>query len=374
MTGFSYLIADLVSDRTLEELPLECSGFTSKLKGYGDLRAKLDLTVEGAAQLDLPGLLAFGQRSLYVLRDGQVVWGGILWRGSRSPGANAVELHAMEFESYWDRRLLLADYRPLQVDQLDIARWLVEQTGPLHVGLPAGLSGVRRDRDYRARDLPVIGKILGELADCEDGFDFNVVTVADASGARDRLLQFGYPRLGRPQATSNLVFEGSVLQWGDDWDAFASVTQQHEQGARIGEGDAAAPLWAVATDDNGLARGLPMLQDVNGSHSTVLVQSTLDSYARADLAAAPVPITTHTVSVDADGGGMTSYSGEPSDPVLGSYVVGDEARFEISDGWYSAQADGSPGLSIVRRILEITVHPADHTVSLVIGPAFGSSS
>ena len=371
MTGFTYLIADLASDRTLEELPLECSGFTSKLKGYGDLRAKLDLGMEGVEQLDLPGLLAFGQRSLYVLRDGQVVWGGILWRGSRSPGARAVELHAMEFESYWDRRLLLGDYRPVQVDQLSIARALVAQSAPMHFGVSGILSGVLRDRAYRVRDLPVVGKVLSELADCEGGFDYNVLTLTDAGGARTRLLRFGYPRLGRPQAETNLVFEGSILQWGDDWDAFASVTQQHEHGAQVGEGDAAAPLWAVATDTDGLARGLPMLQDVNGSHSTVLVQSTLDAYARADLAAGPVPVTTHTVSVDADGGGTDEQV--PPDPVLGTYTVGDEARFEISDEWYSAQSDGSPGLSIVRRILEITVHPADRTVSLVIGPPFGGA-
>ena len=373
MSGFTYLIADLDSDRTLEELPLECSGFTSKLKGAGDLRAKLDLGVEGVGQLDLPSLLAFGQRSIYVLREGQVVWGGILWRGARSPGAPGVELHAMEFESYWDRRLLLGVYRPVQVDQLEIARALVAQSAPLHFGVSGILSGVLRDRAYRVRDLPVVGKVLRELADCEDGFDFNVITTADAGGARTRLLRFGYPRLGRPQAVNNLVFEGSILQWGDDWDAFASVTQQHEHGAQIGEGDSAAPLWAVATDDAGLARGLPLLQDVNSSHSTVLVQSTLDQYARTDLAAFPVPVTTHTVSVDGDGAGIGSYGDIPSDPVLGTYVVGDEARFEITDDWYRAKADGSPGLSIVQRILEITVHPADHTVSLVVGPAFGSA-
>lgn len=369
MTGFTYLLADLASDRTLEELPLECSAFTSKLKGAGDLRATLDLAVEGVEHLNLPSLLAFGQRSLYVLRDGEVVWGGILWRGSRRAGVREVELHAMEFESYWDRRLFLGDYRPVQVDQLTIARALVAQSAPLHFAVSGALSGVLRDGDYRVRDLPVIGKVLADLASSEGGFDYTVSTTADAGGERTRLLRFGYPRLGRPASVNGLVFEGAVLGWGDDWDAFGSVTEQHEHGGRVGEGDGAAPLWAVASDTEGLARGLPLLQDVNSDHSTVLTQSTLDSYARADLAAAPVPVTTHTVTVAADGCGGDDEV--PSDPVLGSYEVGDEALFEITDDWHTAQPDGSPGLSVVQRILEITVHPADRTVDLVVGPPFG---
>lgn len=359
---YVYLLTDLATDEPLEELPLDCQSFERKIKGSGDLRATLDLSIDEVRVLDLPSLLAFGRRALYVLRDDEVVWGGILWRGTRSQSDNKISLQAVEFESYFDRRLWDDDYQPVQVDQLDIARTLTSlAAGSLGLVVEQQQSGVLRDSstDYLRKDRHTVGEVLANLADLEGGFDYLIDTVSDGA-TRQRLLRFGYPRLGRTADVSELVFEspGSITEWTDDYDALGSVTRQYELGGQVGEGDAAVPLQALAVDVATEVAGALPLEAVSTEHSTVTEQATLDGWARTDLAAAPLPVATFTATVRGD-----------ADPQIGTYIPGDEARFEVTDDWWRARPDGSPGLQVVLRILALSVNPSTDLVTLTLGPA-----
>lgn len=362
---YTYEIADLSSDVTLDQLPLDVGTFEATLKGAGTCNATLALRQPSLRALDLPSLLAFGQRVLHIVRGGETVWSGLLWRGSRTRSTHQVQLQFTELESYLTRRLWTVDYTPTQTDQLDIARRLTAgAVGPLRLGVEQQRSGVLRDRltEYRGADLHTVGELLSNLADCEQGFDYEIRTVG-VGASRSRLLRFGYPRLGRPAGESGLVFQGSVLDWTDEWDAFSSVTEQWEQGASVGEGDLAAPMLAVAVNSAALNRGEPLLQQASQTHSTVTVQATLDTWARTDLAAAPLPVVTYTAVVRAG-----------ADPTLGSYSCGDEATFVLSrDDWYPDGPQRQPGLSIGLRILAMSVDVKADTVALTLGPPYDGS-
>lgn len=363
MTDWAYLVADLKTDETLEELPLDASPFTRQIKGWGTFNATLSLDIDDVRALNLRGLLQCGQRALYVERDGQLVWCGILWRARRAQSEHKVTLQALELESYFARRLQTVTYQPMQTDQLAIFRQLVAAAAKdIRVTLGTERSGVMRDRttEYMAADLHVTADLIKQLADVENGFDYMIEVLQDSDGARQRLMRLGYPRLGRSAEDNGLVFEspGNILDWDDDYDAFASVTEQYEVGDKIGT---AFDLVAreSARDDAALARGVPLLQDVSREHSTVTDRDLLRAHARTDLAAAPVPITTYACTVRAD-----------VEPVLGSYHPGDEALYVVSDDWHREQPNGDPGLQVEQRIVALSIDPKADTVTHTLGPIY----
>lgn len=358
MATYTYLVHDLRSNALLAELPLRVTGgFSRRVKGYGELRGTVDLSARGVRDLDLPDLLDGARRALFVDRDGVLVWGGIIWRGTRRHSSHTAELQAMEFESYFARRVLPSAWTPVQVDQLEIARTLIRNAqavlgGDIGVQLGTELSGVLRDDDYPA--LKNVDEALLQKANLDNGFDFTI-DVSYVAGVPTKRLLLGFPRLGRGADTSGLVFElpGNITEWTDEWDAFsASATDMWA----VGEGEGSSKLMSHATDATLIAAGYPRLDAVS-SQTTVSQRATLDARARADLAGAPIPVRTFSCEVRAGG-----------DPPLGAYIPGDEARFVVADDWYRPSAVGEPTFDRYLRILGFTVDPTADRVSLTLGP------
>jgi hypothetical protein len=359
---YTYLVADLRTNAILAELPLKVSSFDTKLSGYGRLGATLNLNAKGMSDLDLPGILTPGRTALYVDRDGTLVWGGILWSGSRNKADHSAQLAAMEFESYFHRRLITADYKPAGVDQFTIAQTLVN-TMQARVGGNIGLTvgsdtcGVLRTRDYFRTGLVKVGEALRELAQLEFGFDFYVAVGYDSNGLPTKTLRLGYPRLGRVAAVSGLVFEspGNITAWRDDFDAFdESATDYYE----LGQGEGSSTLIGLAQDTSAITAGFPVLETKSSDNRASRTQDVINAHARESLAAAPIPVQTFSCTVDAN-----------ADPVLGSYIPGDAARFIVSDDWYRPDSSGVPTFDRYLRILGYSVNPETDRVSLTLGAA-----
>jgi hypothetical protein len=357
---YTYLVHDLRSNAPLAELPLKVEGgFGRKVKGYGELRGKVDLSASGLDKLDLPDLLEGGRRALYVDRDGVLVWGGIVWRGGRQHSAHGVQVQAMEFTSYFARRVRTSDYRPTQTDQLLIARTLISQAqatlgGDIGVQLGDELCGVLRDDEFPA--LKNVHEALQQQADLDNGFDYLIDVAYDSTGVPVKRLLLGHPRLGRGASQSGFVFElpGNITDWTDEWDAFgSSATDWYE----VGEGEGSSMLTASASDPALIAAGFPKLETVSSEHRSVSRQSTLEAHARAGLRSAPIPVRTYACQVRAD-----------ADPTLGSYIPGDEARFVITDDWYRPTDAGEPTFDKYLRVLGYTVNPDTDRVDLTLGP------
>lgn len=362
MGTYTYLLADLHSDQVLAELPVRVSGgFGRRVKGYGELRGSIDLAAWSPDDESLAALLSDRPRALYADRDGVLVWGGILWRGTRRQSSHTVEVQAMEMESYFARRLITADYVPAQVDQLQIARTLIATAqsalgGDIGVQVGDELCGVLRDDEYLGSQLKNVHEALQQKANLENGFDYLIDCRYEDGVPRKRLL-LGYPRIGRAAAGSDLVWEspGNITDWTDDWDAFGqSANDVYE----LAEGEGSSQLVGHAVDTAALTAGATLLQARGSQYRSVSRQSTIDEHAASTLAASPTPVRVYSCEVRAD---VT--------PVLGSYLPGDEGTFKVADDWHRPDSNGEPTFDRALRIIGYSVNPDTDRVTLTLGPA-----
>lgn len=355
MADYTYFTADLRTDTILSELPLRDVTFSSVLNGSGSFSATIPYNDPRWDKIGIKGATTPRKTALYVDRDGVLVWGGIIW--TRLPEDGRLRIDGNDFWSYFRHRYIRATQTFAAVDQLTIAQDLIDyaqgQTGG-DIGVQVGseVSGVLRDRPYWGYERKNIGEAIEQLASVIDGFDF-AVDVRYASGIPERVLSLGYPRRGRTASASGHVFErsrtgGNIVKypWPEDGTETANLIDA------IGAGEGDSMLISTAVDQSQIDLGLPLLEAVT-TYKDVSVQETLTEHAQGDLEKARQVISRPQVTVRAD-----------ADPVFGSYIVGDEARFRISDEWFddidtyyritgtSVTPEGSEGEEVVLTLGE----------------------
>jgi len=359
MAEYRFLGYDLRTGALLGELPLAGVSYGRVLNGAGTLKAKLSLKHRNAAGTSLaPGYLAATdpqRTALYVERDGVLVWGGIIW--GRNYDGEQLDIFAAEHWSYFHRRRHKVTAQFVAADQLDIARYLIEWAqaqpgGDIGVQSDTRTSLVLRDRTYYSYERGVIGTLVEQLSEVENGFDFGI-DIAYVGDVPTPTLNLGYPRRGRIAGTTGLVFEpGRNLgnyQWNEDGTRGANSVDG------IGAGEGAAMLIATAGRPDLVTAGYPLLEDVV-AHKDVRYADTLDGHARAAVNARALPIVS-VVLVDVK---------MSADPPFGSWIMGDDCLFRVEDDdRFPAQADGSPGLSRYVRIIADDVKVADEGVETV---------
>jgi hypothetical protein len=196
----TYFSQDLKTGQILADLPLSGVRFSRVLNGHGALNGSMPLAgLSAQRRRDLIDAVDPVRRALYAEVDGNLIWGGPIWVDADD---RPEQVQAQEWGSYFASACLLQDRSYLATDQLTIARDLVAtaQAGPgggtIRVALGAETSGVPRDQDYLASDLPVIGELLADLGNLDDGFDWSWPVEYDAGGLPRGRLLLGYPRLG----------------------------------------------------------------------------------------------------------------------------------------------------------------------------------
>ncbi|KRV48777.1 hypothetical protein AQ490_23180 [Wenjunlia vitaminophila] len=339
---YTFLFCDLRTDAVLAELPMSQVTYGWELNGLGTLRGTVPFTDE-TLPLDPLAATAPARTCVYVDRDGELIWGGIIWTREIVPGGRAIQ--ASEFLSYYQRRYVRqtlstdtsqitnAAYVPagqrLYADQRHIVWSLLRSVGDLIGDIEIDINplrfatGVSRDVTYYGYDRPEIYASIKALSEAESGFDFGMEIgwkpTAGGEPKRYRRAQVWYPRRGRSAADSGLVFAkggpaSNLLDYGslpEDGTAFATSV------SALGAGDGEARLEAIQTADDLIAGGWPLLEAVE-RHESVVTADELADYARADLGARVKGQTSPTFVVSAE-----------ADPVLGSYTVGDSARFVV---------------------------------------------
>jgi len=341
---YTYLFCDLLTDTVLAELPLSGVSYSTELNGIGVLTGTVPYA-DDTLPLDPDAATVPGRTSLYVDRDGVIVWAGIVWTREIVKGGKAIQ--AAEFMSYYTHRYvkqtlstdasmilntaMVPDGQRLFGDQKYIVWSLLQYAnaqpgGNLRIDtnpLTAPAHGVNRTVTYFGFERPEIYKAIAELAAAEDGFDFGIEVGWNPAAnnlppTRYRRVKTWFPRRGRTAAESGLVFVkggpgSSILDY--DWpeDGTASATEV----SALGDGTGEAKVIAVAKDTDRLASGWPLLEQVT-SYDGVIDQAQINGLAAAELTARATAQTQPTFTVAAD-----------SDPVFGTYTVGDEALFVI---------------------------------------------
>jgi hypothetical protein len=342
---YTYLACDLMTDVVLAELPLQQVTYETVLSGIGTLRAFLPLNDE-TNQLGVLNATTGGRTTLYVDRDGVIVWAGIIW--TRQDTAGGVTIQAAELLSYYQHRYVaqtlstetanvtatayVPDGQRLYSDQKFLVWSLLRyadaqgHTPPLDLNWLAssGADGIARQATYYGYERPEIYATIAQLSQADDGFDFGIEVgwnpvLNGQPPTRYRTAKTWSPKRGRSADDSGLVFAkggtaASIVayDWPEDWTALATRTHA------LGDGDGEARLIASASDTDLLASGWPLLEYV-GTYQGVTQQATIQGHANADMNARSSAANSPTFTVLADG-----------DPSLGSYTVGDSALFSIA--------------------------------------------
>jgi len=362
MTQYRYLFADTLTDQVLVELPLTNVSFGRELNTAGSFSGQVLLSDLRETVYSVINNTVPGRTSLYVDRDGTLLWGGMVWGRSYGSENQSIQFQAREFESYFEKRRILTTYQANAVDQLQVAKNLVDQiqavaSGSLGILVPNLTSGVTVTKNYFAYEQKPLSEALYELSRAENGFDWNIDVFYDSNYAIVKDLDLAYPRRGVAYSATNtdipmLEFPGNIVAY----------TYPEEGGSiantmlGVGSGSGAGQFRSTQTSTTQITAGWPVLQQ-SVSLTDYNDQTLLDQITLANLNAAINPVVVMEVVTEAY-----------NDPVLGSFKQGDDVRIRITDPRFPDTFD------VVRRIGKYTVTPGENgperiTFSLVIPPS-----
>lgn len=358
MANYTYFTADLRTGTVLSELPLRDVHFSSVLNGSGSFSASVPINDHRLDKLGIDDATTPRKVAIYVDRDDVLVWGGVIWTRSPDTANGVLQLGGNDFWSYFRRRFIRSTQTFAATDQLTIAQTLINyaqaQTGG-DIGVTVGseVSAILRDRTYWAYERKNLAEAVEQLSAVIDGFDF-AIDVRYASGVPEKVLTLSYPRRGRIAGVTGHLFDldrtgGNIVSytWPEDGTTTANLVDS------IGAGEGDAMLIGTAADTSQIDAGLPLLETVT-TYKDITESATINGHAQADLAEVSQLVTTPELVVRAD-----------ADPILGSYITGDEARIRIDDDWKG-------GIDTYKRILSISVAPdtpEGEQVTLAMGEA-----
>nr|WP_237519136.1 hypothetical protein [Streptomyces sp. SID5910] len=324
------LFCDLRSDQLLDVLPVSGVSLDDYIGKTGRLTGTVPIPNRKIADRARRALVP-GRTGVWVERGRDIWWGGILWTlslGSDQRGFLGAQVQCGGWESYLYRRLLYDTQVAVQVDQLDIARGLIDYVqntpgGDIGITYDPLTSGVLRDRTYLRYDLPAVGDLLDDLAAVEGGFEWRIASFRDTDGRRVKRLQLGYPKITTGATDIVLDHPGAVLSYTWPTDATQKANAWQSRGATVNSNQAADsyPLTSeLLVDDVDVAAGWPRL-DGTSDYTTVERQDTLNAHARADWSTARNPVVIPEVEV--------LLGGQITPALLGATV-----RLRIRDLWH----------------------------------------
>ena len=354
MATYRYLLADLLTNQILAELPLTSVNFTQQINSAGTMTGSILLSgLPVAANVTNATIPA--KSAIYIDRDGVIVWGGVIWSRVYSSTSQHLSISAREFESYFERRRITTTVSYVNVDQLAVAQGLISSAqavpgGNIGVIVGSQTSGVTVTPalTYYNYQQKTVLSALQDISKAgtgggSAGFDFAIRCAYDGSGAITKTLALGAPRLGNVYSSTSSttpVFEfpaGNVLEYEYPEDGSIVANTIYVTGAGSNE----SKMIYSGVDATKLAQGWPLLED-SASFTDIAVATILQNLANGRVAAVSYPPTVLKI--------VTSPA---LDPILGTYAIGDDARIRISDDRFPN------GIDAVYRIVGLTVTPGE---------------
>lgn len=354
MTQYRYLFADLISNEVLCELPLTGVSFNRVLNATGTLTGSVLLTDPRTDVYEVNNYTTPAKTSLYVDRDGVIVWGGIIWGRSYSSGSQSVTFQAREFESYLEKRRITSTISASVTDQLTLAKTILDNMqavsyGNINLVVPTRTSGVLVTKDYYDYEQKPVYEALMELSRQNTGFDWNIDCSYDSSGLVVKNVDLAYPRRGivysqYAASVSVLEFPGNIVEYEYPEDAGTMATLMHG----VGDGTGPGILRSDQTSTSQLLAGFPILEQTVPL-TDYSEQSTLDQITLGHLNNLDQPVVVMKVVTEAF-----------NDPVLGTLKQGDDIRLRINDSRFP------DGLDQAMRVVSLEVTPGEQGPERII--------
>ena len=358
-TSYRYLLADLVTNRVLAELPLTGVNFGQQLNAAGTMTAHLLVSGVNTAGLNVLNGSIPGRTAIYVDRNGILVWGGVLWQREYGSTDQSIKLTAREFLSYFERRRITTGsgtaYGALAytgIDQLQIAQSLISnaQSAPSgNIGLlynqdplSTSTSGITLSRVYYNYEVKTVFNAVSDLSKQTNGFDFEISVYYDGGGNPAKSFNTYYPRSGVMYSATNPnapVFElgGNISEYTYLEDGSKAVNQIYALGAGSNEGK----LISIANSASKLSSGWALLED-QANYSDITDPTVLSGLATGQINAVSYPPITLKVVAP-----------PYVNPTFGTYEVGDEVRVRIIDAFFPK------GYDAIFRIIGLSVAPGE---------------
>lgn len=340
-------IADALSDQNREEFALSGVRFEVRISAAGSLTANIPIARgDSAFGARIAAIKSSAASAVYVYRNGQPWWPGLLWNmvpTSDAEGKPGVAISCGTFESYMDRVQLRADLAAMTgADQMAIARSFLTdmQADPysnMRIVADTTTSSVTRDRVmYQASSTPSYLKMLSDLANLDQGFEFAVQLLTDpTTGARTRQMRLGYPTI-TTAAVHRVSYPGAITHYSFPQDGSRGATYLQATGSGIQS--------TLHKDTAQLNAGYPRL-DLTTSYSSVTDPAVLEAHATADLALARVPVVVPAITVRPDATDITPMS------------LGDVVKVTIKDELFPA------GFTGTYRLVGVATSPPERGTS-----------
>jgi hypothetical protein len=100
---YRYFTTDLLTNQVLAEIPFKGVSFERSIKAAGSFGGNIPVIPE-TASMDLYNSTMPGKTGLYVVRDSECVWGGIIWNRNYNVVDRELSVSASEFTSYFYHR------------------------------------------------------------------------------------------------------------------------------------------------------------------------------------------------------------------------------------------------------------------------------
>lgn len=351
-TNYRYLFVNLFSNEIIAELPLTGVGFTQQLNQAGSFQGHILLSGINGDKYNVDASTIPGKCALYVDRNGVLVWGGVIWGRSYNSTEQKLNITAQEWISYFAHRRVNQTVDFNNIDQLVIAKTLIENAqtethGNINVGYNSEgqtTSGVLVDRVYYNYELKNIFDAIQDLSRQSDGFDFHIdINYNNITGLPEKFFNTYYPRAGQIYSFGNAnipVFTfpaGNMVEYEYPEDGSLVANRLYALGAGSNEGK----LIAGAEDTTRFAEGWALL-DTAVNYSDITDQTVLNNLASAQVLAVSYPPVVLKVVVPAY-----------VDPVFGTYEVGDDCRVIITDSRFPNTLDA------IYRIVALSVQPGE---------------
>jgi hypothetical protein len=358
-TSYRYLFADLVTNQVLAELPLTGVSFGQQLNAAGTMTAHLLISGVNTAGLNVLNATIPGRTAVYIDRNGQLVWGGVLWQREYTSNDQVIKLTAREFLSYFERRRITTGsgtaYGALAytgIDQLQIAQALVSNAQGAasgNIGLlynqdpgSSSVSGITLSRVYYNYEVKTVFNAISDLSKQVNGFDFEISVYYDGGGNPAKSFNTYYPRSGDTYNSTDpnaFVFElgGNIAEYDYLEDGSKAINQIYALGAGSNEGK----LISIYADSTKLSAGWALLED-QANYSDITDPTVLSGLATGQVTAVSYPPIT-----------LKIVAPPYVNPTYGSYEIGDEVRVRITDPFFPN------GYDAIFRIIGLTVVPGE---------------
>lgn len=345
----TFYFGDTLTGQILGDLPLSGVSPEWVLSGSGAITGQLaitdpDVRARGALTLEA------GKHSIYVDRDGVLLWAGIIWEiGDYDSATGKLPISAGDYWSFFSRRIPDSDIILTSASEAEILDALLASA--LSPDAPANLSVVTTQvalgtpdisYSYLASERKTVAALVEARAEMSPGVDFRVDTYWDEDRNPQVRVVFGGPILGRSVDMTGAFFDfpGNVTKYGRRVSAASLAGRLHIAGSSDSETPLTQTFDTPATYD-----GYPRYDradSIEAATSAALTAQGGYLYSRRSRA-----VVSYTLETRAD-----------VEPSIFSYKVGDYCRLYIKDDLHPS------GFDQELRIGAISFSPVDQKVSI----------